>query len=93
MNIYEQALRKWGINSQLDMTIEECAELIQAINKFRRSELEDKATREHLIEECVDVELMINQMREYFNDEANTRDDIKMQKIERLHKLLEVRER
>lgn len=84
MNIYERALRAWGIDAQLGMVIEECAELIKVINKHWRK----KATKEELIEECVDVELMITQMKEYFKDDQNTWDMIKMQKIERLNELL-----
>ena len=84
MNIYERALRVWGINAQLGMVIEECAELIKVINKHWRG----KATKEELIEECVDVDLMIAQMKEYFKDDINTWDKIKMQKIEHLEELL-----
>ena len=84
MNIYERALRTWGIDAQLGMVIEECAELIKAINKHWRG----KGTKEELIEECVDVELMICQMRELFKDEGNTWDRIKIEKVERLNTLL-----
>lgn len=85
MNIYERALRAWGIDAQLGMVIEECAELIKVINKQWRG----KATKEEIIEECVDVELMINQMKEYFKDDINTWDRIKMNKIERLNTMLD----
>jgi len=86
MNIYERALRTWGIDAQLGMVIEECAELIKAINKHWRG----KCTKEELIEECVDVELMIAQMKEYFKDDIGTWDKIRIQKIERLNELLNV---
>ena len=85
MNIYERALRTWGIDAQLGMVIEECAELIKVINKHWRG----KATKEELIEECVDVDLMIAQMRECFKDDIGTWDTIRMKKIEYLMKLLE----
>jgi len=87
MNIYEKALRTWGIDAQLGMVIEECAELIKVINKHWRG----KATKEELIEECVDVELMLAQMKEYFKDDIGTWDRIKIEKVERLAKLLEVK--
>jgi len=86
MNIYKQALEAWGVESQLGMVQEECAELIKVINKRFRG----KASLEELIEECVDVELSINQMREAFLDERNTWDRIKMKKLERLSNLLKV---
>ena len=84
MNIYEQALKAWGLDAQLGMVQEECAELIKVINKRKRG----KTSLEELIEECVDVELMINQMKEAFSDERNTWDRIKIEKLERLHNLL-----
>ena len=37
--ILENAINTFGANNQLDMVIEECAELIQAINKMRRANL------------------------------------------------------
>ena len=84
MNIYKQCLDAWGAEAQLGMVQEECAELIKVINKHFRG----KATSTELIEECVDVEIMISQMRELFSDEINTWDRIKIDKIERLNKLL-----
>jgi len=35
-NTYREAITKYGIINQLDMAVEECAELIQAINKVKR---------------------------------------------------------
>ena len=35
--ILESAIQVYGISNQLDMAVEECAELIQAINKIKRS--------------------------------------------------------
>ena len=35
--ILSDAIQKYGVSPQLDMTMEECAELIQAINKVKRS--------------------------------------------------------
>ena len=64
MNIYKEALEAWGMEAQLGMVQEECAELIKVINKSFRG----RASTEELIEECVDVELMINQMRDYLNN-------------------------
>jgi NTP pyrophosphatase (non-canonical NTP hydrolase) len=36
-NVYEDAIKTFGIVNQLDMVVEECAELIQAINKMKRA--------------------------------------------------------
>jgi hypothetical protein len=57
--IFEQCIEQWGLDSQIGMAIEECAELIQVINKWYRG----KATGEQFVEELVDVSLMIEQMK------------------------------
>ena len=80
--IYKMALDKWGLDLQLVMMIEECAELIHAICKYKRSwNIEDV---DNLLEELADVDIMINQMKEYFDWNI-----VKKQKLERLEKLLE----
>lgn len=35
--VFEKAIKKFGVINQLDMVIEECVELIQAINKAKRN--------------------------------------------------------
>lgn len=35
--LYKQAVEKWGEDSQLNQMVEEMAELIVAINKFKRA--------------------------------------------------------
>jgi len=37
--IWALALEKFGTTAQLDMAVEECAELIQAINKIKRADI------------------------------------------------------
>jgi len=59
--IYRKALDLWGVNSQLGMLMEECAELIQSVNKVIR---EDEPERWlHLAEEMADVQIMIEQLQ------------------------------
>lgn len=48
----------YGLESQLDMLQEECAELIQAVSKYRRA----KCTDDHLAEEIADVHIMTCQI-------------------------------
>ena len=54
----EQYIQKiadyYGLDNQLDKTIEECAELIQALAKLE--------SRENTIEEIADVQIMLKQM-------------------------------
>ena len=54
----EQNIQKiadyYGLDNQIDKTIEECAELIQALAKLE--------SRENTIEEIADVQIMLKQM-------------------------------
>jgi len=69
--IYRSAINRFGWIQQLDMTVEECAELIVALQHFVR----DKASMETVAGEIADVEIMCGQMRLLFPgvDEAKER--------------------
>ncbi len=59
--ILKETLVKNGVNNQIDMCIEECSELIQALCKYKRG-------RQHNVEEeMADVFIMMTQMRLVFN--------------------------
>lgn len=81
--IYKKAVSIWGAPAQLDMVVEECAELIQAINKFKR---EKKDSRDNLLEEIADVEIMIGQLRFILES------DKEIEQIKEV-KMLKIRER
>lgn len=73
----------YGKEKQLDMLIEECAELIQAISKYNRGK-----SFNCVAEEIADVEIMIEQIKYLFlcgEDVAK----IKEQKIDRQIKRIE----
>ena len=58
----QEALDKWGISAQAGQTVEECAELIVALQKqFNRSPSPE--TPESILDEMADVEIMLAQMR------------------------------
>ena len=63
--LLNKAIDTYGIEEQLLQTVEECAELIQAINKWRRSkDLEStKDPVEPLAEETADVIIMLEQIK------------------------------
>ena len=88
--IYKKAVEKWGIDSQMAMMVEECAELILAIQhlyRFKRPETyQDRLER--VIEECVDVDLMIEELK-IITQHPHLWDQMKFQKLERLRKLLD----
>lgn len=83
MNIYEQAVQKWGKEKQLDMIAEECAELIATIQQFKRGRSALK-----LIEEWADVELMIEQLYYIFPECVSYKNNQRRFKIKRLRKRL-----
>ena len=49
----------YGLESQFDMLLEECAELIQAVSKYRRR----KYSGVRLAEEMADVYIMLEQIQ------------------------------
>lgn len=88
--LIKEAVKTWGIDSQIDLVIEEMAELIQALIKLRRSYDKDDKTKEdayvNVCEEIADVKLMIEQMEDYFSNELI--DDFVKEKLVRLNGLL-----
>ena len=81
--LMQVAIYKWGISSQLDMAVEECAELIKAIQKYRRN-----SEYQPIVEESVDVELMLEQLKIIF-PAPELRANIRTEKLARLKKLVE----
>jgi len=53
-----KAWTTWGQEKQLDMVIEECAELIHAISKLKRGKIREGK----VVEEAIDVYLMLGQL-------------------------------
>jgi NTP pyrophosphatase (non-canonical NTP hydrolase) len=96
--ILSKAIETYGINNQLDMAIEECAELIQAINKVKRTKKhiyrqeifndpnkpEDTLTYFNVCSEIADVKIMIRQLELLFNKEAiDTSFDRKLKRLDK----------
>lgn len=87
---------KYGFTAQANQTMEECAELIQALNKYIRSlgvgqTYIPKFTenpRENVIEEIADVQIMLEQLK-YLMDCNNAVQDMMQLKIERTIERLE----
>ena len=59
-----RALMTWGETAQLDMVVEECSELIIAVQGYKRGRL--KNPKEAILDEVADVLLMTDQLREMF---------------------------
>lgn len=86
----------YGANPQMDMTIEECSELIKALLKYRRKSNSASSTgdelmelRETIIDEIADTKIMLVQMEILFGctGEVENRVEYKikrtMEKIEK----------
>ena len=58
--ILQSAIDTYGPEHQVDMAIEEMAELIKALLKMRRP---DKASLTDVLEEIADVQIMLDQLR------------------------------
>ena len=57
--VFKKALDKWGVRAQMNVAIEEMAELMVDINHWKRKRIKlDK-----LMEEVVDVSIMMRQLR------------------------------
>ena len=58
----EDAINVFGVNSQINMTTEECGELLSALNKYRRG----RVGKDEVITEIADVIIMCVQLAFYF---------------------------
>lgn len=81
--IYISALEMFGVDSQLDVAIEEMSELIKEIIKFKRG----KGDFAKIAEEAADVWIMLEQIIQVFNIEDLTI-DLKIYKLNRLKKYI-----
>ena len=64
MGIIEKIITYYGWRHQMRKTMEECAELIQAINKYLDDPHDE--TRTHVVEEIADVEFMLEQLKHQY---------------------------
>lgn len=65
--ILQDALNKWGEDAQIDMCIEECSELIQALCKYKRGK---HNAISNIKEELADVFITIKQMQMTFEGKS-----------------------
>ena len=92
--LYSRAIKRWGVELQMTMMIEEMAELTKAITKLQRSGFSKREDRISFIEEFVDVTIMLEQMETVgtrymmvdFCELASTK---RHEKLTRLRKMLE----
>lgn len=61
-----QAVLAWGHSAQIDMIVEECSELILALQHFKRG----RNTADEVANEIADVSIMLDQARIIFGSDA-----------------------
>jgi len=64
--IYQEAILKWGLHSQIKMAIEEMAELIVELCKLDRNV--NGTSREKIQEELADVTICIEQIKWVYDE-------------------------
>ena len=85
MSIYVKAVETWGVASQINMAIEEMAELIVALQHFKRG----RNTVGDVVSEIVDVQIMMHQLHVIFHIQRDEYSAICSDKISKLTKMLE----
>lgn len=81
--ILRRAIEAYGYDSQIDMAVEEMAELTAALNRFRRGRIDAFAVEE----EIADASIMLAQLRLMFDGRRIAA--CRRRKVERLAKSLE----
>jgi NTP pyrophosphatase (non-canonical NTP hydrolase) len=85
--ILQEAIKKYGVNNQCDVCIEEMSELTKELLKLRRESTQAgfQKRRENIKEEIADVQIMLDQMRIIFGDTSEQEEF----KVNRLKERLE----
>lgn len=80
--ILQDAIDTYGRNSQINIAMEELAELIQALSKFNRDN-SDWNTVDNISEEMADVIIMLSQLEIIFgnSEDINTYIDSKLKRL------------
>lgn len=85
--LYIRNIQANGTANQIEMIVEECAELIMAVQKVKRAKVINREVMDNFYEEVADVEILIEQARMMF--ESKEIDKHKDYKLERLKKRLD----
>jgi NTP pyrophosphatase (non-canonical NTP hydrolase) len=79
--LWKETLSLWGINAQLGMVKEECAELIVAVNKYERGIM----MPEYVVDEIADVYVMLEQLISILEIDDEAVDAVIQKKLARLY--------
>ena len=91
-DLYDRSTKKWGEQAQIDQIIEEMAELIVALNKYKRMEYYKEPKNkekvfENLYVELSDVSICLEQMIHMFGEEEVEK--IKISQLEKFKQEIE----
>lgn len=88
--LLDRAITAYGAPAQMDMAVEEMAELTKALCKVKRVSCaaEAKAALENAVEEMADVQIMLDQLRIIFH---RSTEEVEEAKLERLKNRLDGR--
>lgn len=83
--LLEHAIRLYGEPAQMDMAVEEMAELTKAICKVKRASCaaEAKAVLENVVEEMADVQIMLDQLRIIFGRSTAEAEEYKLERLKK----------
>lgn len=84
-DIYERALKTFGVENQMIKCVEELSELQKELCKHSLGQ----GNVEHIIEEIADVEIMIDQMKKGLGISFYSVDKVKKEKLNRLNERLD----
>lgn len=82
--IYKKAIQKYGKELQIDVAIEEMAELTKELVK----DIRGKGIINHIIEEMADVHIMLEQLTIIYDVNSDVFNDYVTGKVERLQRRL-----
>lgn len=91
--LLDRAITAYGAPAQMDMAVEEMAELTKALCKVKRVSCaaEAKAVLENVVEEMADVQIMLDQLRIIFHRSTEEVEEVEEAKLERLKNRLDGR--
>lgn len=84
-DVLDKAIKKYGVEKQLLVCMEEPAELIQAISKVERYP-EDSTRMQDLIEEMADVTICLEYLKLIYNIRQEEVDEWINRKVKRISK-------
>lgn len=83
--LLDRAITTYGAPAQMDMAVEEMAELTKALCKVKRASCaaEAKAALENAVEEMADVQIMLDQLRIIFGRSTSEAEEYKLERLKK----------